>query len=115
VRGGQQCIDVPYTGQTNDAGRLAWHRAADSVLPMLTDPCDTLYRAGAANGRVMCLALPPHNLGRPKAAKHLDAALRDILGHDGVWHTTADDSAAYDLAHCYDQVASWIAARTAQP
>jgi hypothetical protein len=63
----------------------------------------------------MCLALHPHNIGRPNAAKHLDAALRYMLGHDGVWHTTADDIAEYDLAHGYDQVSSWIAARHAQP
>jgi hypothetical protein len=29
VRGGQRFIDVPYTGQTNDAGMLAWIREAD--------------------------------------------------------------------------------------
>ena len=45
------------------------------------------------NGRVMCLALHPHNIGRPNAAKHLDEALSYILGHDGVWATTADDIA----------------------
>jgi allantoinase len=115
VRGGQQCIDVPDTGQTNDAGLLAWNRDADSFVQMITDPFDTRYRAGADNGRVRCLALHPHTIGRPKAAKPLDAALRYILGHDGVWHTTADDLAAYDLAHCDDQVSAWIAARHAQP
>jgi len=29
VRGGQKFIFVPYTGQTNDAGMLAWNREAD--------------------------------------------------------------------------------------
>jgi len=32
VRGGQKFIYVPYTGQTNDAGMLAWHREADYFL-----------------------------------------------------------------------------------
>jgi hypothetical protein len=59
----------------------------------------------------MCLALHPHNIGRPNAAKHLDEALRYILGHDGVWNTTADDIADYYLANCYDRVSSWIADR----
>ncbi len=47
----------------------------------------------------------------PNAAKHLDEALRYILGHDGVWTTTADDIAEYYIANCYDQVSSWIAER----
>ena len=29
MRGGQKFIFVPYTGQTNDAGMLAWNREAD--------------------------------------------------------------------------------------
>jgi len=58
--------------------------------------------------------LHPHNIGRPNAAKHLDEALRYILGHDGVWATTADDIAEYYLANYYDQVKSWIAERNAQ-
>ena len=61
------------------------------------------------------LSLHPHNIGRPNAAKHLDEALRYILGHDGVWNTTADDIAEYYIANCYDQVSSWIAERNAQP
>ena len=56
----------------------------------------------------------PHNIGRPNAAKHLDEALRYILGHDGVWATTADDIAEYYLANYYDQVKSWIAERRIQ-
>jgi len=48
----------------------------------------------------MCLSLHPHNIGRPKAAKHLDDALRYILGHDGVWAITADDLS--NIANYYD-------------
>jgi peptidoglycan/xylan/chitin deacetylase (PgdA/CDA1 family) len=83
VRGGQKFIYVPYTGQTNDAGMLAWNREADYFLQMIKDQFDTLYREGEESGRVMCLSLHPHNIGRPNAAKYLDEALRYILGHDG--------------------------------
>ena len=107
-------IYVPYTGQTNDAGILAWNREADYFLQMIKDQFDTLYREGAENGRVMCLSLHPHNIGRPNAAKHLDEALRYILGHDGVWNTTADDIAEYYIANYYDQVSSWIAEHKSQ-
>jgi len=59
----------------------------------------------------MRLSLHPHNIGRPSAARHLDEALTYILGHDGVWATTADDIAEYYLANYYDEVKSWIAER----
>jgi len=38
----------------------------------------------------------------------------DILGHDGVWNTTADDIAEYYIANYYDQVSSWIAEHKSQ-
>jgi allantoinase len=114
VRGGQKFIYVPYTGQTNDAGMLAWNRDAEYFLQMIKDQFDTLYCEGAESGRVMCLALHPHNIGRPNAAKYLDLALRYILGHDGVWSTTADDIAEYYIANYYDHVSSWIATQKAQ-
>ena len=38
-------------------------------------------------------------------------ALRYILGHDGVWKTTADDIAQYYIANYYDEVLAWIAER----
>src|SRR5262249_16952299 len=79
----QKFIFVPYTGQTNDAGMLAWNREADYFQQMIKEEFDTLYREGAENGRVMCLALHPHNIGPPSAARRLDEALRYILGHDG--------------------------------
>jgi hypothetical protein len=63
----------------------------------------------------MCLALHPHNIGRPNAARRLDEALRYILGHDGVSNTTADDITEYYIAHCYDRVSAWIAGRKAGP
>ncbi len=105
---------MPYTGQTNDAGMLAWNREADYFEQMIKDQFDTLYREGAEDERVMCLSLHPHNIGRPNAAKHLDEALRYILGHEGVWATPADGIAEYYLANYYDQVTSWITERKAR-
>ena len=43
--------------------------------------------------------------------KYLDEALRYILGHDGVWNTTADDVAEYYIQNYYNDVTSWIAAQ----
>ena len=58
-------------------------------------------------------AMHPHNIGRPNAAKYLDEALRYILGHDGIWNTTADDIAEYYIANHYDEVMHWIAGQKA--
>ena len=82
VKGDKKFVFVPYTGQTNDAGMLSINRDADYFLQMVKDQFDTLYREGAESGRVMCLSLHPHNIGRPSAAKYLDQALRYIMGHD---------------------------------
>ena len=111
VRGGQKFIYVPYSGQTNDACMLDWNRDADYFLQTIKDQFDTLYREGAESGRVMCLALHPHNSGRPNAARYLDEALQYILGHEGVWNTTADDIADYYMANYYDPVTTWLAER----
>ena len=109
VKGTNKFIFVPYSGQTNDAGMLSWSREADYFLQMIKDQFDTLYREGAESGRVMCLALHPHNIGRPNAAKYLDQAFQYVMGHEGVWHTTADEIADYYIANYYDKVMAKIA------
>lgn len=62
----------------------------------------------------MCLSLHPHNTGRPNAAKHVEEALRYILGHNGVRNTTVDDIPQFYIADYYDQISSRIAERKAQ-
>ena len=87
--------------KTNDAGMLSLEPRGRLLPASDQGPGRlTLYREGAKPRRVMCLSLHPHNIGRPNAARHLDEALRYILGHDGVWNTTADDIAEY----CYRQL-----------
>jgi peptidoglycan/xylan/chitin deacetylase (PgdA/CDA1 family) len=102
VKGGKRFCFVPYSGQTNDAICLFAEREADGFFQMVKDQFDTLYREGAENGRVMCLSLHPHMIGRPSAAKYLDAMLGYVLRHEGVWLTTADAIAEHFLAHHYD-------------
>jgi hypothetical protein len=85
VRGGQKFIFVPYTGQTNDAGMLAWNREADYFQQMIKDQFETLYREGAENGRVMCLALHAHNIGRRGRARRqasVSISRRSRLGNN---------------------------------
>lgn len=113
VSNGNKFIYVPYSGQTNDAAIMSWNRDADYFYQVIKDQFDTLYREGAESGRVMCIALHPHMIGRPNAAKYLDMALQYILGHDGVWLTTANEIAEYYMENYYDSVISWIAGQKA--
>jgi hypothetical protein len=94
VRGGQKFIFVPYTGPTNDAGMLAWNREADYFQQMIRDQFDTLYREGTENGRVMCLALHPHNIGRPNAPQLVPRRFMDQRRHP---HAIAGDAVAVVL------------------
>lgn len=102
VKGGQKFVYVPYSGQTNDAIIMFDNRETDSFFARIKDQFDTLYREGVESGRVMCMALHPHMIGRPSAAKYLDQMLKYIRGHDGVWVTTADAIAEHYIAHHYD-------------
>lgn len=113
VKGGQRFIYVPYSGQTNDVVITMANREADYFCQMVKDQFDTLYREGADSGRVMCLSLHPHMMGRPNAIKYLDEMLTYILGHDGVWSTTGDDIAEYYLANHYDTYIDYLAQRRA--
>lgn len=105
VKGGRKFVYVPYSGQTNDAAMLMDDREADAFFDRVKDQFDTLYSEGAESGRVMCLALHPHLIGRPNTARYLDRMLEYVLGHDGVWATTADEIAQYFIENYYDEFA----------
>jgi hypothetical protein len=95
--------------KTNDAGMLAWNREADYFLQMIKDQFDTLYREGAENGRVMCLSLHPHNIGRPNAPKHLDEALRSFSATTASGTRPPTTLPSTISPTYYDQVSSWVA------
>ncbi len=102
VKGGQKFVYVPYSGQTNDAIIMFDNRETDTFFARIKDQFDTLYAEGAQSGRVMCMALHPHMIGRPSAAKYLDQMFKYIRSHDGVWMATADEIAEHYIAHHYD-------------
>ena len=77
--------------------RLAHHLAgrhqrplgpADRSRPVRPDDRDTfetLYREGATTGRLLVLHLHPWLIGQPFRIGCPDAALRGIVGRQGVW------------------------------
>jgi peptidoglycan/xylan/chitin deacetylase (PgdA/CDA1 family) len=102
-------VCVPYTWELNDGlamtegyGKGMGMYEADTFLQTCKDQFDTLYAEGEESGRVMCIALHTSIFGQPHRVKYLDAALRYILSHDGVWAATADAIAEHYLEHSYD-------------
>jgi peptidoglycan/xylan/chitin deacetylase (PgdA/CDA1 family) len=98
-------ISVPYSIELNDSSVLRDnHYEGDYFARICKDQFDRLYEEGAESGRVMCIALHPFLIGQPHRIKYLDDILGYIMGHDGVWQTTADEIAEYYIANHYDQV-----------
>jgi len=98
---GGTIVNVPYGYETNDAlvmGGL-WGRGGSYESDYFTQLCmnhfDTLYEEGAESGTVMCIALHPFVIGQPWRPQYLDRILDYVLGHDGVWLTSADRIAGY--------------------
>jgi hypothetical protein len=97
-------IGVPYSREINDA--LLFQNPsfdADEFVTVCKRQFDVLYEEGAESGRVMCIALHPYLVGQPHRVKYLDEAFAYILGHEGVWATTADEIADYYYDHYYER------------
>jgi allantoinase len=100
VRSGR-LIMLPYQMDLNDSVLYAGNGEGDDYLQIARDMFDTLYAEGEASGRVMCLALHPYIMGRPHRLKFLDAALRYICGHAGVWLATGEEIADWYYENNY--------------
>jgi allantoinase len=97
-------VSVPYSIELNDSSLLRDnHYEGDYFAQICKDQFDRLYREGEESGRVMCIALHPFLIGQPHRIKYLEEILAYIMGHDGVWQTTADEIADYYMANYYDQ------------
>lgn len=94
-------VNVPYGFETNDAlvmGGLYKRGGsfeADYFAQLCKDQFDVLYEEGAAQPRVMCVALHPFVIGTPARARCLEEILTYILGHSDVWVTTAEEIALH--------------------
>ena len=89
-RGELHALPISYTVDDVDA---LWDRriGIDSYLASLTQTFDTLYREGAANGRVMVLNLHPWLIGQAFRIGVLDEALAHMLAPRGVWTATGSE------------------------
>jgi peptidoglycan/xylan/chitin deacetylase (PgdA/CDA1 family) len=102
VRAGR-LITIPYQMDINDAMVWRHHIEADDFSQMIIDHFDTLWREGADQGRVVCIALHPFIMGQPHRIRALERGLRHIVDHDQVWLTTGRE------------IAEWFSAQEAAP
>lgn len=104
VRSGQ-LITLPYQMDINDAMVWRHHFGADDFAQMVIDHFDTLWREGADQGRVVCIALHPYIMGQPHRIRALERALRHVAEHDQVWMATGAEIADWYLSGQWRQAA----------
>jgi allantoinase len=96
---GRTMVAMPYTQQLNDKWAIERRLvSADGFRQMICDHFDVLYREGEKSGRVMAIALHPYLMGVPHRIGALDAALKYICKHEGVWKATGSEIATHYLA-----------------
>jgi peptidoglycan/xylan/chitin deacetylase (PgdA/CDA1 family) len=89
-------ISVPYSLDLNDIPAFIGQKmTAQQFCEMIKDQFDALYREGADQARVMCIALHPFLTGMPYRIGWLDKALEYIKGHADVWTTTSGEIAGW--------------------
>lgn len=89
---GKRLIYLPYSYEINDAPQINYRdRSIDEFAQMIRLQFDTLYREGAQSGRVMAICLHPWLIGVPHRIAGLDAALKYICAHEGVWKATGEE------------------------
>ncbi|MDH3667824.1 MAG: polysaccharide deacetylase family protein [Paracoccaceae bacterium] len=101
VRNGS-LITIPYQMDINDAMVWRHHIEAGDFATMIIDHFDTLWREGADQGRVVCIALHPFIMGQPHRIRALERALAHIVAHDGVWLATGSEIADWYLSQIGD-------------
>lgn len=95
-------VSVPYSIELNDVPVFLQHHDTADFTRMVTDQFDVLYEEGAESGRVLCLAIHPYLMGMPHRIDELRRMLDHMLGHEGVWQTTAAEIADHFIDHHYD-------------
>lgn len=98
-------ITLPYQMDINDAMVWRHHFEAEDFAQMVIDHFDTLWREGADQGRVVCIALHPYIMGQPHRIRALERALRHIVEHDQVWMATGAQIADWYLSDVWRQAA----------
>ena len=106
-------ITVPYSMELNDGIMSMRGFEGADFLRMIKDTFDTLWREGAEQGRVMCIALHPYWVGQPHRIRLFRQALEYIMSHSGVWVTTGGAIVDHFNTHHRAAIDAHLAAREA--
>jgi peptidoglycan/xylan/chitin deacetylase (PgdA/CDA1 family) len=106
-------LSMPYSVDLNDVIIQRRGDEAEEFARQIRDYFDTLYAEGAAQGRVMCIAVHPYWVGQPHRLRIFRRALEYVLAHPGVWVTTAAEIADWFNANHLPAIEAHLAAREA--
>ena len=85
-------VAMPYSMEVSDLPMMVVHQHESPVwLTRAKDQFDRMYREGAAQPRAMSMSVHPYITGQPHRMRYFEEAIDYMLGHDGVWFTTAED------------------------
>lgn len=94
-----EMVYLPYSYEVNDSNQINYRLgSSDDFETMIKRTFDVLYREGAQSARVMAICLHPFLIGVPHRIGGLDAALKYICEHEGVWLATGEEIARAYLA-----------------
>jgi allantoinase len=89
-------VSLPYSYDINDKQAFeSAHMTPAGFTDVICRQFDTLYREGAASGRVMHIAVHPYLTGLPYRIGAFDAALKYICKHKKVWKATGSEIARH--------------------
>jgi peptidoglycan/xylan/chitin deacetylase (PgdA/CDA1 family) len=87
-------VSVPYTLELNDIpAMVVQHHESAAWVQRCRDQFDRLYAEGAANPRVMAIAVHPYIHGVPHRIRYFEAVYDYIRRKKGVWFTTGAEIA----------------------
>ena len=85
-------ISLPVMAELDDLHALHVRRwTLSAYTQMVIDAFDRLYLDAKREKRVMVLNIHSWIMGQPFRIKYLETIMQHIVGHEGVWVTTADE------------------------
>jgi hypothetical protein len=103
TRGGR-ILSLPYPQELNDIPQIVVRkREGSEFADMIVDAFEVMQAECTKRPLVMGIALHPYIMGWPHRFKHLERALKHIVGRadERVWLTTAGD-----IAECAEKLPS---------
>ncbi len=84
---------LPLPNDIDDYTILVQNRhSEDAYAQQISDQFDVLYKESETQGgRILALPLHPWVIGQPYRIGSLEAALKHIMGHQGVWAATGSE------------------------